>query len=65
VLSEFYERTLQAITGRPRREGFLGDDLSDAGVRIARLVMAGSSLSEVAEALYISPTRGSKMPLRA
>jgi ATP/maltotriose-dependent transcriptional regulator MalT len=55
MLGELYESTREAITGRPRREGFLGDDLSEAETRIARSLMAGSSLNEVAQELYLSP----------
>ncbi len=44
-----------ALAGRSRREGFFGEQLSEAELRIARVLASGASLSEVARQLYLSP----------
>jgi len=50
VLSEKEAR----LNGRPRREGFLGEDLSESELRVLRRLAEGQSLREVAKDLFLS-----------
>jgi LuxR family transcriptional regulator, maltose regulon positive regulatory protein len=55
MLGDLYETALATVSGRARRESFLGERLSDAELRIARALASGASLSGVARELYLSP----------
>ena len=55
MLGELHAAASAAISGRARREGFLGEELSEAELRIVRVLASGASLSEVAHQLYLSP----------
>ena len=48
-------RAQDALAARPRREGFLGEELSEAELRVLRAFASGASLGEVARELYLSP----------
>jgi LuxR family maltose regulon positive regulatory protein len=54
VLADLYERTAHALQQRSRREGFLGEQLSDAELRILRRLAEGLSISAVAHELWLS-----------
>jgi LuxR family maltose regulon positive regulatory protein len=54
-LGPLYEETENALLGRRRREGFLGDDLSEAELRILHGLVDGKSLGSVAQELWLSP----------
>ena len=55
ILGALYRTTGDLLDGRARRDGFLGQELSEAELRIARSLASGASMSEVARALYLSP----------
>ena len=55
VLGELYRETDDALHHRARRDGFLGDELSEAERRIVLSLASGASLNEVARKLYLSP----------
>jgi LuxR family maltose regulon positive regulatory protein len=55
MLGELHAATSAALSARARREGFLGEQLSEAELRIVRVLASGASLSEVAHQLYLSP----------
>jgi LuxR family transcriptional regulator, maltose regulon positive regulatory protein len=44
------------LSASPRHEGFYGEPLSDAELRVLALLVAGRSVSEVARELYLAPT---------
>ena len=50
LLTEKEER----LDGRRRREGFLGETLSESELRVLRLLVEGRSLREVSTELYLS-----------
>jgi LuxR family maltose regulon positive regulatory protein len=54
-LGHLYEETERSVHGRRRREGFLGDELSEAELRILHRLAAGKSLGVVAQELWLSP----------
>jgi LuxR family maltose regulon positive regulatory protein len=54
-LGPLYEETENVLLGRRRREGFLGDELSEAELRILHGLMDGKSLGSVAQELWLSP----------
>ena len=54
MLDSLYEETRDLLSGKPRREGFLGDELSPAELRILRALARGGSLSDAARALWLS-----------
>jgi LuxR family maltose regulon positive regulatory protein len=55
MLGRLYEETEDALLARPRREGFLGEELSEAELRILHLLAEGRSLAAVAQDLWLSP----------
>jgi LuxR family maltose regulon positive regulatory protein len=55
VLGVLATAAKETLAGRSRREGFFGEELSDAELRIVRVLGSGASLSEVARQLYLSP----------
>ena len=55
ILGELYRTTDDALHHRPRHDGFLGEELSDAERRVLDLLMDGGSVSDVARALWLSP----------
>jgi LuxR family maltose regulon positive regulatory protein len=55
MLGDLLEQTEDDLSSRPRREGFLGDGLSDAELKVLRSFVAGASLGDVARELYLSP----------
>jgi ATP/maltotriose-dependent transcriptional regulator MalT len=55
ALGELYEATNEALHHRPRHDGFLGDELSDAERRVLDLLLDGGSVSDVARDLWLSP----------
>ena len=54
MLGDLYAETESALLGRSRREGFLGDDLSEAELRIVNLLVQGRSVGAVAQELWLS-----------
>jgi LuxR family maltose regulon positive regulatory protein len=54
-LGSLYDETKGALLGRRRREGFLGDELSEAELRILDRLAQGMSLGAVAQELWLSP----------
>ncbi len=44
------------LSAPPRHEGFYGEPLSEAELRVLALLVAGRSVSEVARELYLAPT---------
>ncbi len=54
ALGALYDETDGALHRRARRDGFLGEELSDAELRILELLAAGRSISEVAHELWLS-----------
>jgi LuxR family maltose regulon positive regulatory protein len=54
VLALLLAETEDHLSGHPRREGFLGDELSESELRVLRLLAEGRSLREVAGELYLS-----------
>jgi ATP/maltotriose-dependent transcriptional regulator MalT len=55
VLEELYRTTDEALNHRPRHDGFLGEELSDAERRVLELLVNRRSVSEVAQELWLSP----------
>ena len=55
MLGELYRTTDDALHQRARREGFLGEELSDAERRVLDLLLDGMSVSHVARDLWLSP----------
>ena len=54
MLETLLETTREELSSRPRREGFLGDDLSEAELRVLRNFASGESVRQVARELYLS-----------
>ncbi len=54
MLETLLETTREELSSRPRREGFLGDDLSEAELRVLRGFASGESVRQVARELYLS-----------
>jgi LuxR family maltose regulon positive regulatory protein len=54
-LGRLYEEAETALVGPKRREGFLGDELSEAELRIVHRLAAGRSVGAVAQELWLSP----------
>jgi LuxR family transcriptional regulator, maltose regulon positive regulatory protein len=54
VLAAVLAEKEHRLNGRPRREGFLGDDLSESELRVLRLLADGRSLRDVARELFLS-----------
>ena len=55
VLGELYRTTDDALQQRPRHDGFLGEELSDAEQRVLDLLVDGLSVSDAARELWLSP----------
>ncbi len=56
MLGMLAERVAAALSAPPRHEGFYGEPLSEAELRVLTLLTAGRSVSEVARELYLAPT---------
>jgi LuxR family maltose regulon positive regulatory protein len=54
MLALLLSETEDHLSGHRRREGFLGDGLSESELRVLRLLAEGRSLREVAGELYLS-----------
>jgi LuxR family maltose regulon positive regulatory protein len=54
ALGALYDGTDAALHQRGRRDGFLGEPLSDAELRILGLLLEGRSISEIAHELWLS-----------
>ena len=55
MLEELYRTTDEALNHRPRHDGFLGEELSDAERRVLDLLVDGRSVSDAARELWLSP----------
>jgi LuxR family maltose regulon positive regulatory protein len=56
MLATLAEKVIAELSAPPRHEGFYGEPLSDAELRVLALLAAGRSVSEVARELYLAPT---------
>jgi LuxR family maltose regulon positive regulatory protein len=56
MLSTLAEEVAAELAAPPRHEGFYGEPLSEAELRVLSLFAAGCSVSEVAQELYLAPT---------
>jgi LuxR family maltose regulon positive regulatory protein len=56
MLSTLAETVEDELSAPPRHEGFYGEPLSEAELRVLSLFAAGRSVSEVAHELYLAPT---------
>jgi ATP/maltotriose-dependent transcriptional regulator MalT len=56
MLSALAETVATELSARLRHEGFYGEPLSEAEMRVLSLLVAGRSVSEVASELYLAPT---------
>jgi LuxR family maltose regulon positive regulatory protein len=56
MLSALLETTAAVLAAPPRHEGYYGEPLSEAELRVLSLFAAGRSVSEVAHELYLAPT---------
>jgi LuxR family maltose regulon positive regulatory protein len=56
MLSVLAEEVDAELSAPPRHEGFYGEPLSEAELRVLSLLVAGRSVSEVARELYLAPT---------
>ena len=54
MLASVLAETELQLQAPQRREGFLGEALSESEIRVLRLLAAGGSLSEVANELFLS-----------
>jgi len=54
MLADLYWETDELLHHRPRRDSFLGEELSDAELRVLRLLARGLSISDVAHELWLS-----------
>ena len=55
IFGELYRSTDEALHHRPRHDGFLGEELSDAERRVLELLADGHSVSDAARELWLSP----------
>ena len=55
VLGTLYSETEEALRHHARREGYLGQELSEAESRVLQRLLAGLSVSDVAHELWLSP----------
>ncbi len=55
MLETLLEKTRDELSLRARRDGFLGDDLSEAELKVLRVLASGASVGDVARELYLSP----------
>jgi LuxR family maltose regulon positive regulatory protein len=56
MLEALAEKVAAELLAPPRHEGFYGEPLSEAELRVLSQLVAGRSVSEVARALYLAPT---------
>ena len=56
MLRALAEEVDTELSAPPRHEGFYGEPLSEAELRVLSLLVAGRSVSEVARELYLAPT---------
>jgi LuxR family maltose regulon positive regulatory protein len=56
MLGALFESVAAELSSRPRHEGFYGEPLSEAELRVLTLLSGGRSVSEVARELYLAPT---------
>jgi LuxR family maltose regulon positive regulatory protein len=56
MLASLAEKVVTELSAPLRHEGFYGEPLSDAELRVLALLAAGRSVSEVARELYLAPT---------
>ena len=56
MLGVLAEHVAAELSAPPRHEGFYGEPLSEAELRVFALLTAGRSVSEVARELYLAPT---------
>jgi ATP/maltotriose-dependent transcriptional regulator MalT len=56
MLSALAENVDAELSAPPRHEGFYGEPLSEAELRVLSLLVAGRSVSDVARELYLAPT---------
>ena len=56
MLSALAERVDAELSAPPRHEGFYGEPLSEAELRVLSLLVAGRSVSDVAHELFLAPT---------
>jgi ATP/maltotriose-dependent transcriptional regulator MalT len=56
MLGMLAEQVAAELSAPPRHEGFYGEPLSEAELRVLALLTAGRSVSEVARELYLAPT---------
>jgi LuxR family transcriptional regulator, maltose regulon positive regulatory protein len=56
MLGTLAEKVAAELSAPPRHEGFYGEPLSEAELRVLALLAAGRSVSEVARELYLAPT---------
>jgi LuxR family maltose regulon positive regulatory protein len=56
MLSTFAEQVAAELSAPPRHEGFFGEPLSEAELRVLSLLVADQSVAEVARELYLAPT---------
>jgi len=56
MLGVLADQVAAELSAPPRHEGFYGEPLSEAELRVLELLSAGRSVSEVARELYLAPT---------
>jgi LuxR family maltose regulon positive regulatory protein len=56
MLGTLADEIAVVLSAPPRHEGFYGEPLSEAELRVLALLTAGRSVSEVARELYLAPT---------
>jgi LuxR family maltose regulon positive regulatory protein len=56
MLGALAEEVAAELSAPPRHEGFYGEPLTEAELRVLSLLAAGRSVSEVARELYLAPT---------
>jgi ATP/maltotriose-dependent transcriptional regulator MalT len=56
MLGALAEEVAAELSAPPRHEGFYGEPLSEAELRVLALLVAGRSVSQVARELYLAPT---------
>lgn len=55
ILASLYEEAEHDLLHRSRREGYLGDGLSEAELRVLRRLVLGYSVADAARELWLSP----------
>jgi ATP/maltotriose-dependent transcriptional regulator MalT len=56
MLGALADKVDAELSAPPRHEGFYGEPLSEAELRVLSLLVAGRSVSQVARELYLAPT---------